>query len=60
MNLTITITISDDPNVSIQTHAVKVTEEQIRPALARAMSALQAEIDALEECPYHKTPATDV
>ena len=62
MNLTITIYVTDDPNVSVKTQAVDVIEAQIRPALKRAQRALQAEVDALEECPYHRRallPDTD-
>lgn len=53
MNLTLTITVTEDPNVSVQTHARNISEEQIRPMLGRAQRALQAEIDALEGCPHH-------
>lgn len=53
MNITITICVTDEPNVSVKTKAVDVSEAQVRPALERAQRALQAEVDALENCPFH-------
>lgn len=54
MELKITITVTDDPNVSVATKATDMTEAQIMPTLLRAQRALQAEVDALEQCPYHQ------
>jgi len=54
MEISLTITVTEDPNVSVKTQARDVSEAQIRPALLRAQRALQAEIDALEDCPYHQ------
>lgn len=54
MQIIITITVTDDPNVSVETHAEDVAESEIRPALYRARQALEAEIDALKDCPYHQ------
>jgi hypothetical protein len=54
MNLTLTITVTEDENISVQTRARDVSEAQVRPILFRALHALQAEIDALEDCPFHK------
>ena len=54
MKLIITITVTDDPKVSTHTNALNMTALQIPGALLRAQRALQAEIDALETCPYHQ------
>lgn len=58
MNITLTITVTEDPNVSMKTHARGVSAEQVRPMLRRAARALQAEIDALEVCLYHANADT--
>lgn len=53
MELTVIITVTDEPNVGVQTRARGVPEAQIRPTLLLAQRALQAEVDALEDCPFH-------
>lgn len=53
MELTITISVTDSDTVSVQTKARDVSRAQILAALARAKTALQAEIDALGTCPWH-------
>lgn len=54
MELTLTIAVTEDENVSVRVRARDVSRAQIRPALKRAQQALQAEIDDLENCPWHR------
>lgn len=59
MKLTITIVVTEEANVGVKTQAADMNEAQIRPSLDRAQRALQAEVDALEQCPYHQRSIQD-
>lgn len=53
--MTITISIPNDTgNVGIHTSARDVSPSEIKPMLLRAIHALQAELDAVDDCPYHQ------
>lgn len=60
MKMTLTITMTESENVSVRTQARETSMAQIRPALARAQRALQAEIDDFDNCPWHKNAAGNV
>ena len=54
--LTIRIEVDADPDENVRTHVQGdgLAESEIRPSLDRAILALQAEREALEDCPYHR------
>lgn len=56
MELTICV-MDGDENASVRTTASPMAESDIRPLIDRALAALQAERDALENCAYHRRPA---
>jgi len=55
MKITFTIVVTEAENISIRTQAEDISRSEARPALVRAVVALQAELDALDECPWHNT-----
>lgn len=59
MEITLTISVTESENVSVRTQARNISQAQIRPALIRAHHALQAEIDALDNCPWHQAQHLD-
>lgn len=54
MEMTLTIRVTESENISIRTQARDVAKAQVRPTLIRAQRALQAEIEALDSCPWHR------
>ncbi len=59
MRITIEVPAAFNCNVGIRTEAEGVPEQAIRPMLQMAMDALVAEIDSLEDCPYHQRGARE-
>lgn len=53
--LMITINVPDgDENVGVHTVARAVLPGNVKPMLRRAVQALVAELNAVDECPWHR------
>jgi hypothetical protein len=54
MTITISIPDDDDENIGIHTVARAVLPGNVKPMLRRAVRALEAELNAVDECPWHR------
>ena len=54
MTITIEVPPDDGANVMVHTVVRGLSREQVKPYLRRAITALQAELDAFDECPWQR------
>ena len=53
--MTLTVEVPNgDGNISVRTVARDVSREDVKPMLRRAINALEAELRAVDECPWHR------
>lgn len=52
--LVMTVSVWRSGDTSVHTRAENLAEDEVRPMLDLAVSALTAEREALERCPYHR------
>lgn len=56
MTITIEVPPDDGSNGSMRTVVRGLSRDEVKPYLQRAIKMVEAEIEAFDECPWHKKP----